>query len=175
MRHLALVLSSLLAVACGGFEGSATHTLELKHGDIESGTISVEKELDSSNSTWDGFLKDARDALGTEPTTLTVASVTATFDATKAKNVGRFEDVVKGDFVVSFRIKETNEIIDVAKGTDLTGTGSVELQVTTDDLSAKKDKLKAGAFKVGVRSSTDKTKEDDLTLPVVLTFGLSAN
>ena len=49
---------------------------------------------------------------------LKVNRVKITFDATKAKNVGKFEDVVSGDLVVSFRIKDTGEIIVGGRGGD---------------------------------------------------------
>jgi hypothetical protein len=174
LRRLSLVVLPLVLVACGGFDGSATQKLELKDSDIESGTLSQEKELDDGNSTWKDFLASAKTELGSDATALSVRGVKVAFDTTKAKNVGKFEDVVKGDFVVSLRIKDTNEIIDVAKVASPTGSGTVELTVTKADLAATTAKLTPGQFKVGVRASTDKTKGADFTLPVVITFDLTA-
>lgn len=173
MRHLS-VLPVLFLLACGGFDGSATQKLELKRGDVEAGLVSVEKELDSANSTWDQFLKDAKADLGADPTALEITSAKLQFDATKSKNVGKFEDVFTGKVTVFFKIKDSSEIIEVAEITAPKGTGDVELDLLTTDLSAKAAKLKAGQFKIGVKGATAKTKDDDFELGVVAVFSLTA-
>jgi hypothetical protein len=173
-RLLALASLALAVTACGGFEGTLTQKLSVKNGDTTGTSIASEHELDADSSNWGAYFADAKKDLGQDPTSISFTSASIQLDTAKAKNIGKLEDAIKGDVVLFVKIKDTNAIIDIATVTDPKGTGLVEFSMTGGDVTAQKDALVKGNFRIGIRGTAVKAATDDFEAPLSVTLGVEA-
>lgn len=174
MRNLASAALVAFLAACGGFEGTVSQTLELKQGSITGSTLAQEKDFDASGTSWNEFLNAAKAELGGDPEEVVVTGAKLSFDAAKSKNVGKFEEAIKGEVVLFAKAKETNEIVELARIEAPTGAGTVELDSEDVELLGKGTKFAAGEFRLGLRGDAVQTTEDDFSLGVIVTLALEA-
>jgi predicted outer membrane protein len=175
MRHAALALAALAAAACApSYEGTVTFRVDLGKDAVTGTTVAGTRSVESDDEQWKPFLTSAKTALGASAKGFDVTGARLALDLSRAKAVGKYEDVLKGTTTLYFQDRTTGGVIDLATGKDLKGTAPIALSTTGNGLSELAGILAASDFKVGVRADSAVAADTDFKLPLVVTLDVTA-
>ncbi|XXF78505.1 hypothetical protein P2318_01735 [Myxococcaceae bacterium GXIMD 01537] len=174
MRRSLLALLSLSLMACSsGYESTITYSITLKSSDISGTSVADDNHINSDDSQWKAFLGSARSELGEDAREFEVTKARLQLDVARAKNVGKLEDVLTGEGALFLRA-ENGAQVDIATFEDLKGTAQLEVDLTGKDLKDVNASLASSNFRVGLRSSTSKTRDSDFDAPITVTLDVTA-
>lgn len=173
LRRALLALATLSLVACGsGYESTVTYTITLKNGDISGTTVAEDDHVDDDDAQWRAFLNSAKAELGENPKAFDINKVRLQLDVTRAKNVGKLEDVFSDKGAVFLRA-ENGVQVDIATFKNLKGTAQVEVD-RTGDLEDLQVSLAKSDFHIGLRSTTPMAANTDFEAPIRVTLDVVA-
>ena len=183
MRLLRLALcSTFLLAACGDdpvdYSAPVGINLKAKSDDTVNGTVADEKGITTeSGNPYGEFVADATEALGHDPSDITVEDVDL-FLGANSTGVSELAEIFGGEVEVLFQMNDTDNSFPVAAGSipDNAGAGPVDLGIDFDSDAlgdADYDKLLGGSFKVIIRGPAAAEFVDkgaDADLQVTFTF-----
>ena len=174
LRRSLLALASLTLMACSsGYESTVTYRITLKNGDITGTTVAEEGHIDGDDSQWRTFLAAAKAELGEAPKEFEISKARLQLDVTRAKNVGKLEDVLTGEGALFLRAPNGVQV-DIATFEDLKGAAQVEVDLTGKDLKDVNAALASSNFHLGLRSTTAKAANTDFEAPINVTLDVVA-
>jgi hypothetical protein len=181
-RRTAALAATLLLSACGGgavgYSAPVGISLDAKSGDVVSGQVEVDKNVNTENGNpYGAFTNAAVQKLGRVPGRIAVTSATLTLEPSST-GVSGLQQVLAGPAVVSFQMNGSGNTFPVATLPSPTGTGPQPMSVSFDSASmspADFADLVGGSFKVVLASpAAAGFAAASATANMQVTFGFAA-
>ncbi len=173
-RALLVLLSSLALTACdSGYKSTINYSIHFHEGDVNGTTVSEDDHIDSDDAQWKAFLASAKTELGEDAKEFDIDRVRVQLDVTHSKNIGKLEDLLKGEGALYLR-SQSGAQVDIATFEDLKGTAEVEVDLTGNDLKQVYSALASSNFTLGLRGETGLTRDTDFDASVRVILDVTA-
>ncbi len=181
-RRMAVLSAMVFLSACGGgavgYSAPVGISLDAKSGDVASGRIEIDKNVNTENGNpYGAFTNAAAQKLGRVPGRIAVTSATLTLEPSST-GVTALEQVLGGATSVSFQMNGSGNAFPVATLATPSGVGPQAMSVSFDSTRMPPDdyaELVGGGFKVVLAGpAASGFAAAAATANMVVTFGFVA-
>jgi hypothetical protein len=175
LRTLILAFLPVVLMACdSGYTSTVTYEISIHESDVSGSTLTEDTHIDTDDNQWQAFLSAARGELGQEPKELEVSTARIQLDLTRARAVGKLEELLVEEGALFLRASDNGAQVDIATFENPKGTAQLEVDTTGDDLKQVTAAMLASDFLLGIRGSTPKTREMDFEAVITVTLDVVA-